>query len=617
MSMIAVTALAFAFAVSVGLTVLVRFVARRRGFVAHPRADRWHRRPTALLGGIAIALGFAVPVLSFGQIHDVGPIVGLSLLVAGLGLIDDLFRLGPGTKLVSQTVIAAAALFLGYRLGWTGSLTVDSLLTVVWLVGLANAFNLLDNMDGLAAGVAAIGAAGYLVLAVTSGTPADVVMLSALVGATLGFLVFNVHPASIFMGDTGSLFLGFTVALLATRLGPGLGAGGASAIIVPVAVLSVPIFDTTLVTFIRSLAGRPISAGGRDHSSHRLVALGLPEQRAVLVLYGCAAAAAVAGLSGFYLDVTHANILLGLFTVGLAFFGVELAHVRVYNPADLVNGPRHGVVLVLKTFNSSLHFLDVLLDICITTLAYYTAYRVRFRDPAFVLYFPLFLHSLPLVVATTVASLWAVGAYRGRWRHFGLRDAAVLVRGTALAAFASVTAVSYLYRFERYSRGVFVISAVLTLILLSVGRASFAWVHRLARRVRRARERVVLYGAGATGEAALREARSGRAALDVVGVMDDASDGRERRLQGVRMLGGFDALIETVGRQGVDGVILATSRLDAARLEILCAACAERDVFLLRYRSGFESILTDGHETGPTGREPGENSDEVSVGAPS
>ncbi len=204
---------------------------------------------------------------------------------------------------------------------------------------MANAFNLLDNMDGLAAGVAAIGAAAYLILALAGGAPADVLMLAAYAGATCGFLVFNVHPASIFMGDAGSLFLGFTLALLAVRSGAGLGAGGTSAVIIPLAILSVPIFDTTLVTFMRSLAGRRISAGGRDHSSHRLVALGLPERRAVFVLWVSAGLAAIVGLSIFFLDLSHGNILAGLFAGGLTLFGAHLAQVRVYD-ADTALRPR-------------------------------------------------------------------------------------------------------------------------------------------------------------------------------------------------------------------------------------------------------------------------------------
>ena len=215
-----------AFALAVVSTVVARAMARRFGVVAHPRADRWHHRPTATLGGVAIALGFSVPVLAVAPLHEVGPVIALAMLVTALGLADDLRHLTPATKLAGQSLLAAGALAAGYRLGWTGSMAGDSLLTFVWLVGLTNAFNLLDNMDGLAAGIALIGAAGYLMLALAHGMSWDVVMLAAYAGATAGFLVFNFPPASIFMGDAGSLFLGFTLALLAVRSGAGLDSGG-------------------------------------------------------------------------------------------------------------------------------------------------------------------------------------------------------------------------------------------------------------------------------------------------------------------------------------------------------------------------------------------------------
>jgi UDP-GlcNAc:undecaprenyl-phosphate GlcNAc-1-phosphate transferase len=328
--MSAAAALGFfaAFALALVSTLVTRAMARRYGVVAHPRADRWHQRPTATLGGVAIALGFSVPVLALGPVHEVGPVIALALLVTALGVADDLRHLTPAAKLAGQTMVAVGALAAGYRLGWTGSMTADSLLTLLWLVGLTNAFNLLDNMDGLAAGVALIGATAYLMLALAHGASWDGLMLAAYAGATAGFLVFNFPPASIFMGDAGSLFLGFTLALLAVRAGAGLGARGPSAFAIPVAILAVPILDTTLVTLVRGLAGRSILAGGRDHASHRLVALGLSERGAVLALCGCAGLGAAAGVSAHMVGARHAVSIIGSFLLGLILFGVRLGRIR-------------------------------------------------------------------------------------------------------------------------------------------------------------------------------------------------------------------------------------------------------------------------------------------------
>lgn len=584
-------AISTAFVLSFAMTLVVRRLARRTGIVAHPRADRWHRRPTPLLGGVAIVTGFAVPILVLGQAKDVAVPVVLGLVVAGVGLADDIRRLNPGTKLTVQMTVAAVALFLGYRLAWTGSVTFDLLLTLLWLVGLTNAFNLLDNMDGLAAGVAAVGSTAYLVLAATHGTPTDVLLFGALTGSILGFLVFNFHPATIFMGDAGSLFLGFTLALLSVKLEPGTGTGAAAAIVVPIAVLSVPIFDTTLVTFVRGFAGRRISVGGRDHISHRLVALGFPERQAVLVLYAFAGIAAVAGLSVFYLDLSHANIVLGLFLVALTFFGVHLAQVRVYDPETKLPGPSSTVALVLEAVSGWAPVIDVALDVCIITLAYYTAYRIRFNDRDFLYFFPIFIRSLPVVMATAVVSLWWAGAYRGIWKFFGVRDALVLLRAVALATICSVAAVSYLFRFEGYSRAVFGIYAGLAYLLLVAGRASFRFVHELTGVTALSRRRVVIYGVGENGLAVLRDTRADRLAVHVVGFIDDDPATHGRILQGIGVLGGLDSLLELITRREVEGVLVSSAKIARDRLQRLGPACRDHGVFLVRFRWGFQNLL--------------------------
>lgn len=582
---------AAAFVLSFAMTLVLRPLARRAGIVAPLRTDRWHRRPTPLLGGVAIFAGFAVPVLVLGQATEVVAPVVLGLLLAGVGLADDIRRLSPGTKLTAQMTVAAVALFLGYRLGWTGSVTFDLLLTLLWLVGLTNAFNLLDNMDGLAAGVAAVGSTAYLVLAATHGTPADVLLFGALTGSILGFLVFNFHPATIFMGDAGSLFLGFTLALLSVRLEPGTGTGGAAAIVVPIAVLSVPIFDTTLVTFVRGLAGRRISVGGRDHSSHRLVALGFPERQAVLVLYAFAGIAALAGLSVFYLDLSHANIVLGLFLVALTFFGVHLTQVRVYEPETKMPEPSSTVAVVLEAVSGWAPVIDVALDVCVITLAYYTAYRIRFDDRDFLHFFPVFISSLPVVLAMAVVSLWWAGAYRGIWKFFGLRDALVLLRAVALGTVCSVAAVSYLFRFEGYSRAVFAIYAGLVYLLLVSGRASFRFVHELTGAAAVSRRRVVIYGVGENGLAVLHDAQADRLGVQVIGFIDDDPAAHGRDLQGVLVLGGLDTLLELIRQRAVEGVLVSSAKIARDRMRRLGPACKDHGVFLVRFRWGFQNLL--------------------------
>src|SRR6516162_236003 len=293
------------FALSLALVPVARGVAIKLGYVAAPREDRWHRRPVALFGGVAIAVVLFGSTVAMRVAERLPILTVTAAIMFAVGLVDDVMRLKPSTKLIAQIALASALLLFDYRLNWVHSTTVDSLLTLVWIVGLTNAFNLIDNMDGLCGGIAMIVGAALLVdlLPGAAGTRAvyEVRYLAILLGATGGFLVYNVHPASIFMGDSGSLLLGFSFAAVTLSAGhPSPSRSDILSIVAgPVLVLLIPIFDTTLVTLSRWRSGRRASEGGRDHSSHRLVAIGLSERRAVMLLW---LLAAVGGSLGVTLD---------------------------------------------------------------------------------------------------------------------------------------------------------------------------------------------------------------------------------------------------------------------------------------------------------------------------
>src|SRR5262245_18251895 len=278
-----------ALGLSLMLTPICRLLARRFDFVSKPRQDRWHKTPTALFGGVAIAL----PILGLGLTMPRQPglweLLSGGALIAGLGLVDDALSVKASTKLIAQIVVASMLVFVGYRLHWTQSMVGDAMLTLFWIVGITNAFNLLDNMDGLCGGTAMIAATFLLIAMVDSGNATPLAAYAAtLIGATAGFMAYNVYPASIFMGDTGSLFLGLNLAAL--TVSP-IGSRDLLSIVgAPVLLLLVPIFDTLLVTILRLLSRRRPSQGGRDHTSHRLVAVGLSESRAVVTLWALATA---------------------------------------------------------------------------------------------------------------------------------------------------------------------------------------------------------------------------------------------------------------------------------------------------------------------------------------
>jgi len=268
----------------------MRAIARRLGMLEAPREDRWHRTPTALLGGLAIYGAFLTGfVLHFHELAAALPVMISSTLLLMVGLLDDCVGVSPRAKITAQILAAAIVVNSGLHLPWTQNAAMNGLLTVVWLVGIANAINLLDNMDGLAAGVSAIACVFLAATFSLNGQTEFALFPALLCGATLGFLVFNFKPASIFMGDCGSMFLGSALGGIALLSEYGRSRNLLAVLLTPVLIMAIPIFDTCLVTVTRKLAGQPVSRGGRDHVSHRLVALGVSERWAVLILYALAA----------------------------------------------------------------------------------------------------------------------------------------------------------------------------------------------------------------------------------------------------------------------------------------------------------------------------------------
>jgi len=326
------------FVLSLVLTPVAGMIARRLGAVAHPKTDRWHKRPTPMLGGLAILLAVMATFLALvPPSRETIILLAASTSLFLMGLADDFLHLAPYQKLIGQLAAAAAVAWFGLVLPWTGSPAINVLITVFWLVGMTNAVNMLDNMDGLAAGVSAIAAMFLSLNFHASHQWPQALLLLAFAGALLGFLLYNHHPASIFMGDCGSMFVGFLLAGSVLSYGSGHGRSRSlvAVLAVPLLVLVVPIFDTTLVTLLRKLAGRPASQGGRDHTSHRLVALGLSEKHAVWMLYTFAIAAGSLATLVRDADLGLSLGVIAAFVVALTILGLYLARVRVYDETDL------------------------------------------------------------------------------------------------------------------------------------------------------------------------------------------------------------------------------------------------------------------------------------------
>ncbi len=287
-------------------TPLARRLAPQLGIIDQPSARKVHVKPIPLLGGAAIYVGAVLTLVlltdnPFRSSELAGILIGATIL-ALLGLWDDWASLQAGFKLLIQVGAAIVLIISGVRVQLPVPPAINIAITIFWVVGITNAINLLDNMDGLSGGISAIAAAFFVLLAAMNGQVLVGALAAAVMGACLGFLVYNFNPATIFMGDAGSLFLGFVLAGLGIKLRFPHAPTPWITWMVPVLILGVPIFDTTLVVLSRLRRGvNPFTTAGKDHTSHRLTRFGLSHREAVMTLYLVAGAC---GLAAVYISQT-------------------------------------------------------------------------------------------------------------------------------------------------------------------------------------------------------------------------------------------------------------------------------------------------------------------------
>ncbi len=504
-----------------------------------------------------------------------------ALVISLVGVYDDIRGLRPTSKLIAQIIAALLPISSGLTIPVFHPL-VSFWIALFWIVGITNAFNLLDNMDGLAAGIAAIASGILAIHAFKSGDLTLAGAAAAVAGAAIGFLVYNFQPASIFMGDGGSLFLGYslgTLSLMRTTARPLV---SLSIIAVPLFVLAIPIFDTTLVTVLRVLHGRSIAQGGRDHSSHRLVSLGLSERNAVLTLYVISAAA---GFTSLLLPKLPAYlVVLSLLVAVLAiyYFGATLGSVKVYakNPSGVEHARSRGQ-FVLDTF--ILHkqrIMDVTIDLAVVAISYLSAYLLRYEGVLSPRNLDLILMSLPFLIATRLVSFFAFGLYRTIPGAFSIHDFLAISKAVLISSTIFVTGLVLFTRFGDFSRAVVVIDAVFTLSGVVFARIALHSVKELFRDLDTTDRRgVLIVGAGTLGEAATRlimADEEGR--YRIVGFLDDSPDKIGRSLHGHMVLGSLREAERVLSAGSVAAVVFASSKIPSDERERLKKVCLRLSV---------------------------------------
>ena len=558
-------------------TVLRSSLSQR--IVAAPRGDRWHERATPLLGGAGLFLGLLAgtgAALAAGGVHASSELLGIlggCAIVFTAGLVDDLRSLPPVAKLASQLAAAALVLATGLQVEIVGNDVLATALALLWLVGMTNAFNLLDNMDGLAASMAAIGCAYFAIDAVTTHPNRLVLVLALALGlACLGFLPFNLRPgraAAVFMGDSGSQVLGFALAALGLSASWKAAGTTVATLLLPILVLAVPILDTTLVTIVRVLEGRPIYQGGRDHTSHRLVYRGLSEKRAVVLLAVIATALGATSLAYNILDDARVTVVGVLLTFALL---VQFASFL----SDLERSPTGRLgAFALHTRR----LVEVLVDFALVGASFAAAYLLFVQGSGSDYQKHIFTVTLPALLAARFAAFIPFGLYRGVWRYAGAREALATVGAVVVSELVAWAFISATQPWGDFPQSVFVVDALLCAVLVGASRLGERGLARTLTvlKGREGRRRTLVVGAGRGGRSLLRELRE-TPGEHVVGFVDDDPRLRRRRLQGVPVLGGADEIEAILVTARPDLVLVTIPDAPRERLDFVVYGCAQAGI---------------------------------------
>lgn len=567
------------FVLSLTFTPLIRLIAIKKGLISYPRLGRWHKHPTAILGGISIYLASVIPLFFIRPSDKIflGLFLGATVLFI-VGLADDKFHFSPYAKLFTQIIAGCIAIYFGIILG----IPIDNLLaiplTLLWIIGITNSFNLLDNIDGLAVGIAAISSLMLFLSSLIFSNNLLGMYALVLSGAALGFLPYNFHPAKIFMGDSGSMFLGYSLAVISISGTVRHISNLLITMIIPVLILSVPIFDTIFVMIGRTMQKKNIFEGGKDHTSHHLVTLGLSQRKTVLLLYAISIVFGLIAISYSKLNMFVISVIAFLSIIILLFFGLFLFEVTSkYNQLShhkLKNGQDN--IILNSILMHKRRIVEVLLDFVLICIAYYSAYFLRFEGMLLKSNLFLIKESLVWIILIKVSVFFMFGLYRGVWRYISISDLLTIFKVVTIGSVASILLVTFKFRFQEYSRAVFFIDWILLLFLILGTRVLFRVLGEFVSRSRERGRNVLIFGAGDTGEMVLREIKRNKALnYNPVGFIDDDPTKFSNKIHGISVLGSRNKIKDLAHLYDLKEVLIAIPSIDIVDFSEIVRICRD------------------------------------------
>ena len=570
-----------AFALVMGGIPITKRIAARLGVVAAPNRELANRKMVPLLAGVPITVALLVSLGLFSALPFWMLLGSAGLLM--IGLFDDVLVLRPRPKFALQMIIVGAAVACWQTPALLPWPWLNSALIILWLLSTVNAFNLIDGLDGLAGGVGIAIALAIAAIGASHHNAAMVCQALAIAGALAAFLVFNFHPASIFMGDCGALPLGFLLGAIALGAAETAANSRVALYTLPFLIMLVPLLDMTVVSVSRIATSNPVTQRGRDHSHHKLLALGLPDRTASEVCWMVAALSGACAIALASMTYAYAIVALPFIAAVLgliAFFMIDLTF-ESRRLCDTYDGT-HGVARLLLNFGYKRRITEGLLDFALISAAYLGAFLIRLDFVIDNAKIQQILPNLPFVLAGSYTAFFVTGVYRGIWRYAGLTDVPRFAYA-AIGAGIALVAESYFVPIM-VSGSVAVLFAILLFNLLAASRLSFKGFREAIALMARPHRRVLIVGAGGIGEAAARYVTAGRSGgMRVVGLIDSDPFKTGMFVYGSVVLGTVADLREIHASTKFNEVLIACDPIAQDQMDSLLAFARSQALPVLRF----------------------------------
>jgi UDP-GlcNAc:undecaprenyl-phosphate GlcNAc-1-phosphate transferase len=608
------------------LTPLVRSVAIKLGALDLPDERKIHGKPIPRLGGFSIYVTFILILFvsyqfdfffypaNFLREINFGWLLTASAIVFGLGAFDDFKRIPPSIKFFVQIIAGLIVALTSYRIQQI-SLPFGSIqlgiwsipATVLWIVAITNALNLLDGLDGLAAGTSFIVSLSMFGISLLNESIGMALLSIILAGSILGFLKYNFHPASIFLGDSGAYTLGFILSILSLQ--SNLKGTTTVVFLIPILVLGLPIMDTILSMLRRLLKslhiigadreknmlkflyfkGSTVFSADRGHIHHRLLQMGVTQKNAVVILYAVTLLLGTIALATVYFRNINQALLIS--SIGIASY-IGLRKLGYSEIQFLRNG---ALLPLFDLYLVSQRMFKVFVDIAFIALAYYLAFLLRFEgefDPAIKKYY---LSTIPLVLSVKLLVFYFAGLYKGAWRYINVDD---FLRILKAVVFGCVMAGLFLWMIPSLgiaSWPVLFIDFNLLFLFIAGARSSFRVLEHLHLANNHQGRKVLIYGVEKGSVYALDEFISNpRLNLSPVGFIDDDQRNQGKQVNGYPVLGSLDSLENIVKDHSISEIIVSQDDIPQEKLDRLSEICSSCQIALRRFQTKLEEIPYNG-----------------------